>query len=97
MLKCEKCIHKTVCIDGANHKNAEACRNFVNEKDFLPVKHGEWRSWEIEKQISYDVIRPYRYYSCSVCDMRSAIRSNYCPNCGAKMDGGNDNASKTTY
>lgn len=33
MLKCEKCIHKKICIDGANYKNAEACRNFVNENN----------------------------------------------------------------
>ena len=42
MLKCEKCIHKKICIDGANYKNAEACRNFVNKNDFMPVKHGRW-------------------------------------------------------
>ena len=42
MLKCEKCIHKKICIDGANYKNVEACRNFVNENDVAPVKHGYW-------------------------------------------------------
>lgn len=33
-LKCEHCIHKNVCIDGANYRNAERCRNFINEKDY---------------------------------------------------------------
>ena len=37
MLKCEKCIHKKICIDGANYKNAEACSNFVNENDVFEV------------------------------------------------------------
>ena len=42
MLKCEKCIHKKICIDEANYKDAEACRNFINENDVAPVKHGHW-------------------------------------------------------
>ena len=30
--------------------------------------------------------------SCSVCHKAGYERYNYCPNCGAKMDGGQDNA-----
>jgi len=72
---------------------AEIVADFLlqNGVSVIPIKHGEWHSWEIEQQISYDVIRPYRYYSCSICNRRSAIRSNYCPNCGAKMDRGENN------
>lgn len=83
MLKCEKCIHNKICIDGANYKNAEACRNFVNENDFVPVKHGRW------------IYGKYDIPHCSECG--SEVMPNnislFCPNCGAKMDGGDDNGT----
>ena len=28
MSRCEKCIHKKVCIDGASFKNAQKCKRF---------------------------------------------------------------------
>ena len=31
------------------------------------------------------------YFRCSQCDGVLPICTNYCPNCGAKMDGGADN------
>lgn len=51
--------------------------------ELVPVVHGRW---------TYD--RP-NHYKCSECDaMWSGIIRfmNYCPNCGAKKDGGADNA-----
>lgn len=32
------------------------------------------------------------YARCSQCDGVLTLCANYCPNCGAKMDGGADNA-----
>lgn len=45
--------------------------------DAVPVRHGH-------------LVRPNPYGECSVCGMLIDIRDgfNYCPNCGAKMDGG---------
>ena len=49
--------------------------------DVEPVRHGEW------------VKTPYiEVKRCSCCEKPSNISKgipNYCPNCGAKMDGGN--------
>lgn len=44
------------------------------------VKHGRWvrtdKSWGVET-----------VYACSECNERQAYRENYCPNCGARMKG----------
>lgn len=50
-----------------------------------PVRHGHWK-WNIAKT------RPF----CSECAEEPYRASNnrlpnFCPNCGARMDGGNDN------
>ena len=56
--------------------------------DVVEVKHGEW---EFRYEGTYHRCRCY----CSVCGKHSGIggiKENqlkpYCPNCGAKMDGG---------
>ena len=50
--------------------------------DVAPVRHGRW----IEKEkYTFGVM-----YDCSICDNRILDNGhswNYCPNCGAKMDG----------
>ena len=68
MLKCEKCIHKKICIDGANYKNAEACRNFVNENDVAPVKHGHWKKGKgCERPTENGFVHDDRYF-CDCCE-----------------------------
>ena len=52
--------------------------------DVVEVKHGEWMGKPIA---GYSTIR------CSVCGDVFASQTGkwkYCPNCGAKMDGGNN-------
>lgn len=51
--------------------------------DVEPVRHGRWE---------WDLLDIYR---CSVCGEKSKVKEvmnepvwDYCPNCGAKMDGG---------
>ena len=55
-----------------------------------PVKHGKWikkreRAWFDNL---YEV-----YYSCSCCNDIVYRMYNYCPNCGAKMDLGEEDES----
>lgn len=54
----------------------------VPAADVAPVRHGRW----IEKEkYTFGVM-----YDCSICDNRildTGHSWNYCPNCGAKMDG----------
>ena len=47
--------------------------------DVVEVRHGEWVTLEAEIGL----------YSCSLCEHKILrAECNYCPNCGAKMDGG---------
>ena len=61
----------------------EVIKNFP-AADVEPVRHGKWENksggfWEVA--------------ACSVCGARTptvGITPNYCPSCGAKMEGGAD-------
>lgn len=61
-------------------------KSFPNA-DVVPVVHGRWIS---KNPHGYEWI-----FVCSNCDYVDGYpfndRPNYCPNCGAKMDGGIDN------
>ena len=46
--------------------------------DAVEVVHGRWTYTDGEYEI---------YMICSECGWDSDFRTNYCPNCGAKMDG----------
>ena len=54
---------------------------------YAPVRHGRWIEQE---KYTFGVM-----YDCSICDNRILDNGhswNYCPNCGAKMDGGDGNS-----
>lgn len=62
--------------------------------DVAPVVHGRWISWEEAGNFVPSLDR----HECSVCHDAAQVLvngfellSDYCPNCGAKMDGGNEN------
>ena len=74
------------------YENPEICTKEINSipaADVAPVRNAK----VIDKIYDdHETIKPwdYRYY-CSACKI--AIRDSwikYCPNCGAKMDGGAD-------
>lgn len=61
--------------------------------DVAPVVHGSWISWEEADNFMPSAHR----HECSVChDVAQVLvnglelLSDYCPNCGAKMDEGGD-------
>ena len=54
----------------------------IESADVAPVRHGHWVS-----------INEYPYEKCSICgETHDTVRclDNYCPNCGARMDGESD-------
>ena len=53
--------------------------------DAVEVVHGRWL-WQKDGEADYE-----QYWMCSECKDVTFFKTNYCPNCGAKMDGdGND-------
>ena len=64
------------------YENPEICTQEINSipaADVAPVVHG------------HRVDGGGFYARCSQCDGVLPLCANYCPNCGAKMDGGNEN------
>ena len=57
----------------------------IHAADVAPVRHGRWIEQE---KYTFGTM-----YDCSICGNRILDNGhpwNYCPNCGAKMDGGED-------
>ena len=53
--------------------------------DAVPVRHGKWIH---EVRYTIDSLHSYQQYRCSECGMTYITNTKYCPNCGARMDGG---------
>ena len=63
---------------------------YTPSADVAPVRHGRWID-------TYPDIEPnpmFMYGICSECGFEQGISKylSYCPNCGAKMDGGDGNS-----
>lgn len=73
-------------VEGGDKKYAEAIARTLSEvvphllddlpaADVQPVKRGEWEK------------RAYGRLQCSYCGKCEDIATDFCPNCGARMDG----------
>ena len=63
--------------------------------DVVEVKHGRWIQEYRSEKMYYSLgdIEQYKVpdgFSCSICSKWKAVKTNYCPICGAKMDGENN-------
>lgn len=68
----------------------QQARNFA---EYAPVVHGRWNSQPYYKADGKGGVFKYcDFYYCSECKTERPIVPpfNYCPNCGAKMDGDPD-------
>ena len=67
--------------------NAVTDKDIMNipSADVVPVRHGHWVK---EKP---DVLIHWHCSVCKNCYYLEEPNANYCPNCGAKMDGGDNN------
>ena len=57
---------------GYSREDAADCIRYMDAADVAPVRHGRWVT-----------IAPHPY--CSLCFVECRDKTNYCPNCGAKM------------
>jgi hypothetical protein len=55
--------------------------------DAVEAVHGEWIPIEHEYRNNFERVMIADEFDCSICGRRLGYRANYCPNCGAKMDG----------
>lgn len=88
----QNCPMQASTADPANCACVETCRWATRPRtnaDVAPVVHGRWISWE---EAGNFVPSPDRH-ECSVCYDAAQVLvngfellSDYCPNCGAKMD-----------
>ena len=49
--------------------------------DVSPVRHGRWLCADTDTE---------QFFLCNRCKKKEYWESNYCPNCGCRMDGGAD-------
>lgn len=88
----EEAIHlieiDALLMFGYTKRDAIDCIKATPTADVQEVRHGKWISEIVKipdwrgKEQSY-----YQPNSCSICHTGLRIRTNFCPNCGAKMDG----------
>ena len=102
VVRCKDCVHVdngyighlycrnflSMPVYGSDYCKWGKQKEAASEKE-APVKHGHWSE---KKSSGQGGIWDY-YFVCSVCggntpDKAYIIAPDYCPNCGAKMDGG---------
>lgn len=82
--------------DNADRNVAQDLLDKAPTVDAEPVRHGRWK---IDTVWTFNSFEPEIVEEkCSLCGRyvqryRTQSTNNYCPNCGAKMGGGEQNAS----
>lgn len=88
MTKAELIEYVRMCEHNQDVAEQTLAQHIENVKDWQPVRHGHW----IDCEDDY-----CSYAQCSVCGGEftsweaDCAKTGFCPNCGARMDGGVDN------
>lgn len=60
---------------------------FMPAADVAPVRHGSWHRYSKGDGSYNGVIILSDAFQCTICKKSFWNKSDYCPSCGAKMDG----------
>ena len=79
-------IKREEAIEAAKHAWAKGLEpsqyiEIIPVADVASVRHGRWLCVDTDTE---------QFFLCNRCKKKEYWESNYCPNCGAKMDGGNE-------
>lgn len=88
-------ISREAAIAVLHYNSDESCASVVSDfeaipaADVEPVRRGWWETFDSSywrsTQYGVQAIDCVKI-RCGLCGRGSAVRTNYCPNCGAKMD-----------
>ena len=77
-----KDIENAPTIDPFKDKSLEQLMDECFNRGYQKaIKHGRW---EVQGHTTH-------YHACSICGDAGDLWMRYCPNCGARMDGGDEN------
>ena len=79
---CKGCIHLPVCETYNDYFGGHRCECYKSTDDVVEVVLARWEKIHDDSRVNK--------YRCTNCKSEK-MRDNYCPNCGAKMDGVTDN------
>ena len=79
-------VYHAISVDGGLNAYEKAyCIDIVRKipaEDVAPVRHGRWVLVDTDSE---------QFFICSECENKEYWESDYCPNCSARMDGGDKN------
>lgn len=73
-----------------NGGNVEDVKGAIVKGKYAPVVHGRW--YQCKLNVPKGKGQTYLVWKCSNCHKHERKRSDYCPNCGARMDEEADDA-----
>ena len=73
-------------VDMEHTTSVEFTTKHGRKVEFAKVRHGRW-IFGFDPETGE---RDLKAWTCSECNEKYPWQPNYCPNCGAKMDGGED-------
>ena len=89
---CRDCLHYELCVELEANESPCSCMFFKPAADVAEVRLGVWLDYADKYDRGMDL-------RCSICGNRASnfvggtedwwdsYKPNYCPHCGAKMDG----------